>query len=123
MAPLIWYNRRVKVYPVAVILPWCTPRHKDTKPQKGIDMLQNDMKKGQLGVLKNGWKFRIEDNLKGNVRRATVWGYNTEMGSIYTSDIELLEMPDGTIEPLEQTSAQAKQSAKVGKIMDALFGN
>ena len=35
-------------------------------------MLQNDMKKGQLGVLTNGWKFRIEDNKKGNIRMATV---------------------------------------------------
>ena len=85
-------------------------------------MLQNDLKKGQLGVLKNGWKFRIEDNLKGNIRMATVWGYETEMGSIYTSDIALLEMPDGTIEQLEQTSAQAKRSAKTAQIMDALFG-
>ena len=45
-------------------------------------MLQNDMKKGQMGVLKNGWKFRIEDNKRGNIRLATVYGYFTEMGSI-----------------------------------------
>ena len=76
-------------------------------------MLQNDMKKGQMGVLKNGWRFRIEDNKKGNVRLATVYGdYLTEMGSIYTHDIASLEV-DGKSEPLEQTPAQAKQSAKI----------
>ena len=68
-------------------------------------MLQNDMKKGQMGVLKNGWRFRIEDNKKGNIRLATVYGFATEMGSIYTHDIDSLEV-DGRSEPLEQTPAQ-----------------
>tara|TARA_R110002012_G_scaffold3884_1_gene18033 strand:- start:487 stop:729 length:243 start_codon:yes stop_codon:yes gene_type:complete len=75
-------------------------------------MLQNDMKKGQLGVLRNGWRFRIEDNKKGNIRMATVYGFATEMGSIYTHDIESLEV-DGRSEPLEQTPAQKKNSARI----------
>ena len=78
-------------------------------------MLQNDMKKGQMGVLKNGWRFRIEDNKKGNTRLATVYGYFTEMGSIYTHDIASLEV-DGRSEPLEQTPAQKKQSEKIIQI-------
>ena len=86
-------------------------------------MLQNDMKKGQTGTLKHtGWKFRIEDNMKGNLRLATVYGFYTEMGSIYTSDIASLDMPDGTTEPLEQTPAQAKKSAYVSQLMLDLFG-
>ena len=88
-------------------------------------MLQNDMKKGQLGVLTNGWKFRIEDNKKGNIRMATVWGFETEMGSIYTRDISFLIMPNGTTERLEKTSEpilwdlpnNAKQSAKLAHLM------
>ena len=75
-------------------------------------MLQNDMKKGQLGVLRNGWRFRIEDNKKGNIRMATVYGFATEMGSIYTHDIESLEV-DGRSELLEQTPAQKKNSARI----------
>ena len=75
-------------------------------------MLQNDMKKGQMGVLKNGWRFRIEDNKKGNIRLATVYGFATEMGSIYTHDIASLEV-DGKSEPLEQTLAQQIKSAKI----------
>ena len=90
-------------------------------------MLQNDMKKGQMGILTNGWKFRIEDNKKGNIRMAMVWGYETEMGSIYTSDIAYLTMPNGTTERLEKTPAQAKQSDKTAQLMRGLnsyfFGN
>jgi len=78
----------------------------------GGTMLQNDMKKGQMGVLKNGWRFRIEDNKKGNIRLATVYGFATEMGSIYTHDIASLEV-DGKSEPLEQTLAQQIKSAKI----------
>ena len=84
-------------------------------------MLQNDMKKGQMGVLKNGWKFRIEDNKRGNIRLATVDGYFTEMGSIYTSDIAAVEV-NGIMEPLEQTPAQKKKSDKTALLMKGLFG-
>ena len=75
-------------------------------------MFQNDMRKGQTGYLKDGVRFRIEDNKKGNIRMATVYGFATEMGSIYTHDIASLEV-DGKSEPLEQTPAQAKQSARI----------
>ena len=85
-------------------------------------MLQNDMKKGQMGTQVNGWRFRIEDNKKGNIRMATVYGLFTEMGSIYTSDIATVDMPDGTTQPLEQTPAQAKKSAKSQDLMRQIFG-
>jgi len=89
-------------------------------------MLQNDMKKGQTGMLKSGIRFRLEDNKKGNIRMATVYGAEvglfTEMGSIYTSDIATVDMPDGTTQPLEQTPAQAKKSAKSQDLMRQIFG-
>ena len=85
-------------------------------------MLANDMKKGQTGALTNGWKFRIEDNKKGNIRLATVYGLFTEIGSIYTSDIASVDMPDGTTERLEQTDKQAKQSQYVADLNKAIFG-
>ena len=84
-------------------------------------MLQNDMKKGQMGVLKNGWKFRIEDNKKGNVRMATVYGLITEIGSIYTSDIDGV-LVNGMMQPLEQTSAQKRKAEKTALLMKGLFG-
>ena len=87
-------------------------------------MLQNEMKKGQMGMLKNGWKFRIEDNKKGNIRMATVWGFETEMGSIYTSDIAVLENPiTKQLEKLEMTSDQKKKSGKTKDLMRQVFGD
>lgn len=50
-------------------------------------MFTNDLKKGDYVHQQNGWDARIEDNLKGNTRLCTVWGFETEMGSIYSHDI------------------------------------
>ena len=89
-------------------------------------MLQNEMKKGQTGTTKDGIKFRIEDNKKGNIRLATVYassiGLFDEIGSIYTSDIATVDMPDGTTQRLEQTQAQEKRSDKTTQLMKSLFG-
>jgi len=89
-------------------------------------MLQNDMKKGQTGTLKDGVRFRIEDNKKGNIRMATVYassmGLFDEMGSIYTSEIATVDMPDGTTQRLEQTPKQAKQAKRTADLMRQLFG-
>ena len=87
-------------------------------------MFQNDMKKGTKGMLKNSWLFRIEDNKKGNVRLATVWGDYTEMGSIYTSDIACVENPvTGQLEHLEMTQDQKKKSDKTKDLMRQVFGD
>ena len=72
-------------------------------------MLANDMKKGQTGRQVNGWKFEIMDNKRGNIRLAKVYGFETEIGSIYVHDIETVDMPDGSTESVEFTSAQAKK--------------
>jgi len=89
-------------------------------------MLQNDMKKGQTGTLKDGIKFRIEDNKKGNIRQATVYassvGLFDEMGTIYTSEIATVDMPDGRAERLEQTSKQAQQAKRTQILMKQIFG-
>ena len=76
-------------------------------------MLANDMKKGQTGTQVNGWRFRIEDNSKGIIRTATVYGLYEEMGSIYIHDIATLDMPDGSTEPIEFSKAQAKRIANI----------
>ena len=47
----------------------------------------NKLKKGTRVVLRNGWEAVLEDNKRGSIRRATVEGFYTEMGSIYAHDI------------------------------------
>ena len=51
----------------------------------------NDIKKGDLGYLKNGWKFEMMDNKKGNIRMAKVHGIETEIGSIYAHEIAFIQ--------------------------------
>ena len=50
-------------------------------------MTPNDLKKGETVLLRNGWEARLEDSKKGNVRLCTVYGFETEMGSVYAHDI------------------------------------
>jgi len=50
-------------------------------------MKTNELKKGCRVRLANGWEAILEDNCKGNIRMATVFGYCTEMGSVYAHDI------------------------------------
>lgn len=47
----------------------------------------NKLKKGTHVVLRNGWEAVLEDNKRGSIRMATVYGTYTEMGSIYAHDI------------------------------------
>lgn len=50
-------------------------------------MKTNELKKGDKVVLKNGWIATIEDNKKGDIRLAKVYGDYTELGSVYAWDI------------------------------------
>jgi hypothetical protein len=50
-------------------------------------MTTNELKKGTEVLLSNGWRARLEDNKKGTIRMATVFGIETEIGSIYAHDI------------------------------------
>lgn len=68
-------------------------------------MKTNELKKGMMVALRNGWKAEIADNKKGNVRMATVYGYETEMGSIYAHDIAWA-LVDGTLVSIEYTKDQ-----------------
>ena len=71
-------------------------------------MKTNDLKKGDMVMQSNGWKARIEDNMKGNTRLATVYGLYTEMGSIYSHDILHKMNDDGSTTSIEYTPAQVK---------------
>jgi len=82
-------------------------------------MLTNELKKGEKIRLRNGWNATIEDNLKGNTRLCTVYGFCTEMGSVYSYDIIgiyeggkdlTMEVAHETcpLKPIEHTEAQLK---------------
>jgi len=82
----------------------------------------NDIKKGEWVVLRNGWAAQMADNRKGNTRMATVYGYFTEMGSVYSHDI-LAVLDSETVDPeagvgvpikvVEHTKAQEKLRSQV----------
>jgi hypothetical protein len=86
----------------------------------------NDLKKGIYVRQSNGWDARIEDNLKGNTRLATVWGFETEMGSIYSHDItyayvgsqgkSIEEARQCPIEPVQHTEDQLRLKKKVNSM-------
>jgi len=80
-------------------------------------MTTNDIKKGMRVLLYNGWEARIEDNKKGNIRFATVFGDYTEMGSIYAHDIESVEV-NGEWVDINHTTKQKNTS----NMLSALFG-
>lgn len=70
-------------------------------------MKTNDIKKGTRVQLRCGWEATIEDNRKGNTRMATVYGFCTEMGSVYSHDIVSVQTENGW-KAVEHTPAQKK---------------
>lgn len=70
-------------------------------------MKTNDLKKGSMVLLRNGWKAEIADNLKGNTRLATVFGDFTEIGSVYSHDISKVWINEQWHD-IEHTPAQLK---------------
>ena len=72
----------------------------------------NDIKKGDLGYLKNGWKFEMMDNKKGNIRMAKVHGIETEIGSIYAHEIAFIQNQDGDDIPVDASRYQ-KQTTMI----------
>lgn len=71
-------------------------------------MLANDLKKGDVVWLKNGWRATIMDNRRGNIRLATVEGFVTETGSIYAWDIARHDDGRPVEHKLSKSAAQAK---------------
>ena len=88
-------------------------------------MKTNELKKGDVVLLANGWFATMMDNRKGNIRLAEVYGYFTEIGSVYSHDIthylgtdnkDVLP-PENQWVAIEHTPAQRKLKAQ----MSALF--
>ena len=57
-------------------------------------MKTNDLKRGQLIRLENGWFAILDDNRQGNTRMAIVDGFHRELGSVYSHDIAWWRYPD-----------------------------
>lgn len=75
----------------------------------------NELRKGDRIQLRNGWEADIADNAKGNTRMAKVYGYETEIGSVYSHDIMFVKKGE-TWQPIEHTPAQAKLRKTVGSL-------
>lgn len=78
-------------------------------------IIPNDIKKGDVGYQKNGWKFEMMDNKKGNIRLAKVYGIVEEMGSIYATDIDFI-IRDG-----EDIKVDSSQYGKQKSVIDAFM--
>lgn len=76
-------------------------------------MKTNELKKGTRIQLANSWYATLEDNMKGNTRLATVEGFFTEMGSVYSHDIIMFKNDKGLWEKVEHTPAQLKFKKQV----------
>lgn len=70
-------------------------------------MKTNDLKKGDRVKLRNGYGAIIEDNKKGNIRLAKVFGAYTEIGSVYAWDILSVVQEEKVID-IELTAVQVK---------------
>jgi hypothetical protein len=75
-------------------------------------MLANDLKKGARVQLRNGWQADVYDNAKGSRRMCKVYGFVTEIGSVYTHDITHVQTAAGW-ERVELSDRQAKEAAKI----------
>lgn len=77
----------------------------------------NDLRKGDVVFLRNGWRATIADNRKGITRMAEVFGYETETGSIYAHDISsMLAQGEDAFRPhieVRLTPAQRKQADRI----------
>jgi len=78
-------------------------------------IIPNDIKKGDVGYQKNGWKFEMMDNKKGNIRMAKVYGLYTEIGSIYATDIDFI------IKNGEDIKVDSSQYGKQKSVVDAFL--
>ena len=64
-------------------------RLQDISERKRMMVITNDLKKGTKIRLACGWDAEVYDNKKGNIRLAKVYGFETEIGSVYAHDIKL----------------------------------
>lgn len=70
-----------------------------------------DVKKGARVRLKNGWEADVMDNCtRMQTRVCNVYGFCTEIGSVYSSDIAQVKV-NGKWEKVDLTASQIKAAA------------
>lgn len=71
-----------------------------------------NVKKGARVKLANGWEAQVEDNcVNQQTRVCTVYGFETEMGSVYSTDIVSVLVLGAGWEPVVHTPSQVKAKA------------
>lgn len=81
----------------------------------------NDLVKGDNVILADTlWRATIADNARGNIRTATVYGFETETGSVYSHDIVYYVAPDGAIYPITHTDKQIALRKEVNNLFAAV---
>jgi hypothetical protein len=73
----------------------------------------NEIKKGDKVLLANGFEAIIDDNKKGNIRLARVFGIYEEIGSIYAHDIKIVYCKTGEIKRVALTDSQKKLKTQI----------
>ena len=85
-------------------------------------MLSNDLKKGDMVLLNDGFEAKILDNKKGSTREVETDSLfnpgHKDRGSIYAANIAFKIEPDGTRTPVTTTP----QAQKARDMCDAIFG-
>lgn len=81
-------------------------------------MLTKDLKKGTMVQLNNGWKAKVIGSARGHTTLCEVYGFCTEMGSVYTTDIVGYWEADGTY----KSDIELTESQKKAKKMRSSFG-
>lgn len=72
-----------------------------------------EIKKGARVRLANGWEATVEDNqCRQHTRLCTVYGDFEEMGSVYSTDIILVQKSPGVWDEVVHTEAQNKAAEK-----------
>jgi hypothetical protein len=81
-------------------------------------MKTNDLKRGALVRLSNGWSAEIMDNMRGNTRLAKVFGDFIDVGSVYAHDIAwaCLDKSTDLWEPITHTAAQLKLKEQLSSL-------
>lgn len=80
-------------------------------------MFTKDIKKGTRIKMANGWFGTMKDNARGTTRIVEVEGYYTETGSVYSHDIQSVQVGDSWV-VVEHTEKELQLKQQV----EALLG-
>lgn len=70
-----------------------------------------DIKRNERVLLANGWEAEVIGSTKGFTTLCNVHGWEEELGSVYTTDIECVKR-DGEWLKVKHTPGQVKNAAK-----------